>query len=75
MTGRNESWQIATDLERAARTVREAAVGFSKVHHHVADEIYAISGSDDWADQSFVLADALQALSDRYQAIADAEPS
>lgn len=71
MNNRDKSWQIAADLEAAAKAILAADAALNAVHDSALPEIEAILGTE------FIepaMARALQALSDRYQAIADAEP-
>src|SRR3546814_12787079 len=63
--------EIAADLETAALAIRAAVKAIDAVHHTASDEINAIRGQE-MVDRD--MADAFQALSDKYQAIADAEP-
>ena len=68
---RPKPWEIAADLEAAAKAILAADAALSAVHDSALPEIEAIAGTE------FVepaMATALQALSDKYQAIADAEP-
>jgi len=68
---RSKSWQIAADLEDAAKAVRAAYGKMDAIHSSALPEVEAIEGTE-FVNRS--MADALQALSDKYQAIADAEP-
>jgi hypothetical protein len=71
MGERSKAWEIAADLEAAAKAVLAADAALSAVHDSALPEIEAIAGTE------FVepaMATALQALSAKYQAIADAEP-
>src|SRR3546814_3125797 len=68
---RAKPWEIAADLETAALAIRAAVKAIDAVHHTASDEINAIRGPE-MVDRD--MADAFQALSDKYQAIEDAEP-
>lgn len=67
---RSKSWQIAADLEAAAKAVREAELAVNAIHRIAMAEVWQIPGIE-FVD--FAVAADLQALSDKYQAIADAE--
>lgn len=71
MADRSRLWEIAADLETAAKAVAAADAALSAVHDSALPEIEAIQGTE-FIEPSMVR--ALQALSDKYQAIADAEP-
>lgn len=68
---RSEPWQIAADLETAWIAVHDARKALDAIHHSVIAEVEAIPGTEH-IDSDMV--SALRALSDKYQAIADAEP-
>lgn len=68
--GRDQPWQIAADLEKAWHAVHDARVALDAVHISAIPEIEAIPGTER-IDSDMVA--ALRALSDKYQAIADAE--
>lgn len=70
MNNRDESWQIAADLEAAAEAVLEASLALDAIHPSALVEVEAIEGVE-YIDRG--MSDALQALSNKYQAIADAE--
>ncbi len=72
-----EPWQIAARLEEAAKAITEASLTLDAVYsallchsQEAACEVENIPGVDQ-VDRG--MARALQALSDRYQAVADAE--
>lgn len=67
---RSKPWQIAADLEGAAKAVREAELALNAIHISALPEVEAIRGTE-FVESAMVK--ALQALSDKYQAIADAE--
>lgn len=67
---RSLPWEIAADLEIAARAAREMIRCIDRVHASVFSEINAIVGLGDIDG----IADGLSDLSDKYQDIADAEP-
>jgi hypothetical protein len=67
---RDKPWQIAADLEAAAKAIMAADAALSAVHESALPEIEAIEGTEHVEP---AMARALQALSDKYQAIADAE--
>lgn len=71
MTQRDKSWQIAADLETAAKAVLAARKAIIAVHSDAQGRITLIDGMDLFHSP---IASELQALSDEYQAIADAEP-
>jgi hypothetical protein len=64
-------WEIAADLERAAEAVLDASLLLDAIHPSALAEIEAIPGVE-FIDRG--MAAAIQALSDKWQAIADAEP-
>lgn len=68
---RSRAWEIAADLETAANAVRIAARALDSIHESALPEVEAIPGTQ-MIDVN--VARCLQALSDKYQAIADAEP-
>lgn len=68
MGERSKAWEIAADLEAAAMALRAADRLLDAVHDDAQAEISECGGS--WSE----MADQLQALSAKYQAIADAEP-
>jgi hypothetical protein len=71
MGERAQPWEIAADLERAAKAVLDASLLLDDVHPAALVEIEAIPGTE------FInrgTAAAIQALSDKWQAVADAEP-
>lgn len=70
MNSRSRSWEIAADLETAAKAILAAEKALDAVHHTASDEISAIPGQE-MVNRD--MAAALQVLSDKYQAIADAE--
>lgn len=63
-------WKIAADLEAAAQAVKNADWAISHCHESTWSEINKIAGIEHFSS----IAAALTALSDKYQAIADAEP-
>lgn len=63
------AWKISAELEAAARAVRDADLAIVHCDESTWSEINAIPGIEHFRS----IAAALQALSDRYQAIADAE--
>lgn len=67
---RDQSWQIAADLEDASKAIRDAEEAITRCDESVWSEINKIDGIEHLSS----IAAALQALSDKYQAIADAEP-
>jgi hypothetical protein len=69
--GRSKPWQIAADLENAAHAILAAEKALDAVHSDASDEISAIPGQE---MVNHDMAAALQALSDKYQAIADGDP-
>ena len=71
MNNRSKPWEIAADLEAAAKAILAAEKALDAIHHTASDEINAIPGQE---MVSRDMAAALQELSDKYQAIADAEP-
>lgn len=68
---RSRAWEIAADLEAAAKAVLAADVALNAIHDSVLPEVEAIDGTEMIGP---AMVRALQALSDKYQAIADAEP-
>jgi len=67
---RSKPWQIAADLEKAWMAIHDAEAALDAIHISALPAVEAIPGTE------FVNSDmvaALRALSDRYQAIADAE--
>lgn len=70
MKVRSSSWEIAADLEAAAKAVREVELAICNCHESAWSEINKIIGIEFVGTTT---ANALQALSDKYQAIADAE--
>ena len=70
-------WEIAARLEDAAKAVREAALALDAVYSAVLSvSLEAACEIEDIPGLQFVerhMADALQAQSDKWQAIADAE--
>ena len=71
MSDRSQPWQIAADLEKAWIAVHEAEAALDAIHLSAIPEVEAISGTE-FVNSNMV--SALRALSDKYQAIADAEP-
>lgn len=78
MTRKAEPWEVAARLEEAAQAVRAASNALDAAYSAAlcfkmsfAREVEAIAGIEN-VDRG--MADALQALSDEAQAIADAEP-
>lgn len=71
MTARSRPWEIATDLEKAAKAVRDARVALVNIDESAWPEISKIRGI---MEIDYSVSTALRALSDKYQAIADAEP-
>ncbi len=72
-----EPWQIAARLEEAAKAITEASLALDAVYSallchstEAAREVEDIPGVDQ-VDRG--MARALQALSDRYQAVSDAQ--
>ena len=74
MTDRSQSWQIAADLEAASEAIKDAQSALGAVHKSAWTEMFCIAGINTFDSDAGEIADALQALSDKYQAIADAEP-
>jgi len=70
MSVRNQSWQIAADLEEASNAVKDADWAIVRCDESAWSEINKIGGIEHLGS----IAAALKALSDKYQAIADAEP-
>lgn len=67
MNDRSKPWEIAADLEAAAMALLAADEALDAVHISVQSEIGEIGGT--WPE----MAAELIALSNKYQAIADAE--
>ena len=67
---RSKPWEIAADLEAAAKAVQEANMALNAIHLSAQAEVEGIPGTE-FIDRGMV--NALQALSNKYQAIADAE--
>lgn len=67
---RSKAWEIAADLETAAHAIGVSRQILDGVHISAMMEVEAIMGIE-FVDRD--MQDALQALSDKYQAIADAE--
>lgn len=74
MTNRSKPWEIAADLEAAAEAVRKAQLSIAAVHKSAWDEMGSVTGIWNFDADAGDIANALQALSAKYQAIADAEP-
>lgn len=70
MNNRSKPWEIAADLEAAAKAILAAEAALSAVHDTALPEIEAIAGTEFIEPAMWR---AIQALSDKYQAIADAE--
>ena len=70
MNNRSKPWEIAADLEAAAKAILAAEAALGAVHDMALPEIEAIAGTEFIEPAMWR---ALQALSDKYQAIADAE--
>jgi len=68
---RDKPWQIAADLERAWMAVHDAEAALDAIHPSALPEVEAIPGTERVNSD---MVSALRALSDKYQAIADAEP-
>lgn len=71
---RSKPWEIAADLETAAKSVRDAGLAVGGVHATVCGDYRRSEVIDEFLDGYGGIAAALQALSNKYQAIADAEP-
>lgn len=69
MGSRSKPWEIAADLEKAWIAVHDAREALDAIHHSAIAEVEAIPGTER-IDSDMV--SALRALSDKYQAIADA---
>ena len=67
---RSKPWQIAADLERAWMAVHDAEAALDAIHISALPEVEAIPGTDRVNSD---MVKALRDLSDKYQAIADAE--
>jgi len=70
MNNRSKPWEIAADLETAWMAIHDAEAALDAIHPSALPEVEAIPGTD--RVNSDMVA-ALRALSDKYQAIADAE--
>jgi hypothetical protein len=70
VSGRSEPWQIAADLETAAKAVEDASRLLDAIHISALREVEEIPGMDHLNRD---MAKAIMAISDRYQAISDAE--
>lgn len=70
MNTRSKPWEIAADLEAAAKAVLAARDALDAIHISAIAAVEAIPGTEH-IDRYMVA--ALMALSDKYQAIADAE--
>jgi hypothetical protein len=74
MTQRDKPWQIAADLETAAKAFRVASEKLVAIDISALGDIDAVIGDRNAQYcQALLVSRALQALSDRYQDIADAE--
>lgn len=67
---RDKHWQIAADLEAAAKAVEEASRALDAIHYTALREVEEIPGTEHISRE---MAKAIMALSDKWQAIADAE--
>lgn len=67
---RSKPWQIAADLEKAWMAVHDAEAALDAIHISALPEVEAIPGTQ-YTNSDVV--SALRALSDKYQAVADAE--
>lgn len=67
---RNKPWEIAADLESASHAILAAAKALDAIHPDALPEVEQILGT---GEVNRLMAKDLQALSDKYQAIADAE--
>lgn len=70
MRARDKPWQIAADLEAAAKAVLEASLLLDAIHPSALAEVEDIPGVEHIEPATH---DALIALSAKWQAIADAE--